>query len=66
MASGKSCSVENPDGIRRTVNGKKLAPRSKRNTERILNNVQRFTKDNDRWVRENVVITSYKSLVFLD
>ena len=42
MAAGKSCSAQHPDGVRRTVGGHTLAPRSQRKTETIVDNVMRW------------------------
>jgi hypothetical protein len=66
MASGKSCSTINPDGIRRTVNGKTLAPRSKRKTERVVNSVLRWLKVNDKWEQQPAYIESFVSKLFLE
>ena len=64
--SGKSCSVENPDGIRRKVGGKTLASRSKRKNERVVDNCTRWFKDGDKWFQRNVNIERFVSKVFLD
>ncbi len=66
MASGKSCSVSNPDGVRRTVSGKTLAPRSKRKNERTVDNVPRWFKNDSTWVQQNVNIERFVSKVFME
>jgi hypothetical protein len=66
MASGRSCSPSDRDGIRRTVNGKTLAPRSKRKTERTFESCLRWTKDGDKWHQFKTVIERNTSLLFLD
>jgi hypothetical protein len=66
MPSGKSCSQLNPDGIRRTVNGRTLTVRSKRKNERIVDNVTRWFKENGTWFQQSVNIEKFVSKVFLD
>jgi len=63
--SGKSASHENPDGIRRTVNGKTLAPRSKRKNERVVISAQRAFFENGKWIRREVNIETFVSKVFI-
>lgn len=67
MASGKSCSVENPDGIRRVVNGHTLAPRSKRRVDVAVNTVRRWHPISDgKYQLRDTVIETKVSKVFLD
>ena len=64
--NGKSCSQINLDGIRRIVNGKTLAPRSKRKNERVVDNVLRWFKSGDKWIQERVNVERFVSKIFLD
>jgi len=64
--NGKSCSQINPDGIRRIVNGKTLATRSKRKNERAVDSVLRWFKSGDKWIQEKVNVERFLSKVFLD
>lgn len=65
MASSKSCSTINHEGIRRTVNGQTLAPRSKRKNEKIVESVFRWFKDGDKWTQTKVNVEKFVSKVFL-
>ena len=60
MAGGKSCSEQYPDGVRRIVGGKTLAPRSKRRNQSVTT-----TRVNPR-TKEAKIVIHYVSLVFLD
>lgn len=61
MPSGKSCSIEHPDGIRRVVGGKTLAPRSKRKTETEIKSYMAW--DGEKLSLKRVEVK--RSLVFL-
>lgn len=62
--SGKSCSVENPEGIRRVVNGHTLAPRSQRRTETAQVSYMAYDPFSKTMRLKTVEVK--KSLVFLD
>lgn len=67
--NGKSISIENPDGVRRVVNGKTLAPRSKRRTEKELISYQAWCPIGPGRNAGHMVVKTIevkKSLVFID
>jgi len=62
--SGKSCSHENPNGVRRVVNGKTLAPRSQRKTKIEYESYMAYYPFSNSMRLKT--IEKHVSLVFLD